>query len=299
MAKLYSKLARLLKVKSKNLLLTSGSDTGIKTVFECLVKPGDKVLRTEPTFAMYGVYCKMFSAKEIKINYKRYNNKFYIDLKKLKKEIKNKKPKLICLPVPDSPTGSVISDNEMDEILKISRNFRSIVLIDEAYFDFYKKNFLKKINKFNNLIIVRSFSKGWGLAGLRLGCLISNDKIINILHKVKPMYEINNIGAKILEKFIEKKYLKNIKVSVNKQIKGKKYFIEFLKKRHINFIDTKANFIHVELGKNEKKIEKKLNKIIYYRNMCSYKQLKNFHRFTLTDKNNFIKIKKIIDKYYD
>ena len=169
---LYKRLAKTLNVSSKNLLLTAGSDGGIKSVFETFVKPGDLVLRTNPTFAMYSVYSKIFKVKELVIDYKYFKSGPKFDLKKFLDFIKKKHPKLICLPNPDSPTGHFISKKELLKIIIVAKKVNSIVLIDEAYYLFAKETAISNINKHNNLILVRSAGKAFGMAGLRIGYVI-------------------------------------------------------------------------------------------------------------------------------
>ena len=137
LSRLYKKLAKNLKVNPKNLLITAGSDAGIKAVFEAFINDGDAVARTNPTFAMYSVYSKVFNVKEILLDYEKTAQGPKIYLKKIIKIILSNKPKLICLPNPDSPTGHSFSSNEIKTLLQKTRKTGSLVLIDEAYYPFY------------------------------------------------------------------------------------------------------------------------------------------------------------------
>ena len=295
LSSLYKKLAKNLKLNPKNLLLTAGSDAGIKTVFETFVNKGDVVLRTNPTFAMYSVYSKIFNTKEILLNYEKTNQGPKIDLKNIIKILLEKKPKLICLPNPDSPTGHSFSLAEIEILLKKALKVGSLVLIDEAYYPFYLFSSKKFIKKFSNLIITRTTAKAWGLAGLRVGYVLSSANIIKEMHKVRPMYEINNVGAELFKKCLDKKSL--VKTSVSRLLKGKKYF----KKEMLNlgfdvFKKEEGNFIHVNFKNHKQKILKKLSERVYFRHNESHKSIKNFSRFTLTSKENFKKVTNIIKK---
>ena len=119
------------------MLLTAGADVGIKTVFETFINEGDAVVRTNPTFEMYSIYSKVFNAKEILLDYEKTEEGPKISLKKIIKIILRKKPKLICLPNPDSPTGHSFSSNEIKTLLKKAKKIGSLVLIDEAYYPYY------------------------------------------------------------------------------------------------------------------------------------------------------------------
>ena len=295
LSKLYKKLAKNLKVNPKNLLLTAGSDAGIKTVFESFINEGDVVVRTNPTFAMYSVYSKIFNTKEILLDYEKTEQGPKIDLKKIIRIILRKKPKLVCLPNPDSPTGHSFSPDEIKTLLKKARKIGSLVLIDEAYYPFYSFSSEKFIKKFPNLIIARTTSKAWGLAGLRVGYVLSSINIIKEMHKVRPMYEISNVGAELFNKYMSKENL--VKNSVRRLLEGKKYFIKEMSNLGFDlFKKEDGNFVHVNFKNHKEKILKKLSKKVYFRHKESHKSMVNFSRFTLTSKENFKKITKIIKK---
>tara|TARA_B110000438_G_scaffold302565_1_gene360632 strand:+ start:9288 stop:10376 length:1089 start_codon:yes stop_codon:yes gene_type:complete len=295
LSKLYNKLAKSLKVNAENLLLTAGSDSGIKTVFETFVNERDVVLRTNPTFAMYSIYSKVFNTKEILLNYKKTKQGPKINLKDIIKIILKKKPKLICLPNPDSPTGHSFSSSEMHNLLKKAKIAGSLVLIDEAYYPFYPFTVKKFIKKFSNLIIIRTASKAWGLAGLRVGYVLSSKSIIKEMHKVRPMYEINNVGAELFNKYLGKQNL--VAKSVKRLLEGKKYFTKEMSNLGFEvFKKEEGNFIHINFKNNKKKILNKLNEIAYFRKSEKHPSMMNFSRFSLTSKKNFKIITAIIKK---
>ena len=252
---LYYKLSKILKLNSKNILLTAGSDAGIKTVFETFVNERDVVLRTNPTFAMYSVYSKVFNVKEILLNYYKTDLGPKIDLKNIIKLILNKKPRLVCLPNPDSPTGHYLTLKEINVLLKKAKSVNALVLIDEAYYPFFPYSSKKFIKKYSNLIITRTTAKGWGLAGLRVGYVLSSQKNIKEMHKVRPMYEINNIGAQLFMNLLDKKQI--IEDSIKRLLIGKSYFKKELIKLGFDvFHKEEGNFIHVDFKQYRKKIVK-------------------------------------------
>ena len=292
LAPIYHKLSKNLGLSSKNILLTAGSDAGIKAVFETFVKKNDLVLRTNPTFAMYGVYIKIFNAKEVLANYKKTNIGPKIYFKDFEKIVLKKKPKLICLPNPDSPTGHHFSLNEIGILIKKAKSVNSFILIDEAYYPFHPYTCKKFLKKYSNLIIIRTTAKAWGMAGARVGYILSSKKNIKEMQKARPMYEINNLGAELFKYFLNNNRI--IERSVRRLMAGKYYFKnEMIKLNFDVFKEEEGNFIHVKFKKNRKKIIKELKKISYFRAKENHKSLKNFSRFTITSKKNF---KKIISK---
>ena len=296
LAKLYLQLSKFLRINAKNILLTNGSDGGIKSIFETFINPNDLVVRTEPTFAMYSIYIKIYKSKEILLN---YNKQFSLDVNYIINILKSKRPKLLCLPNPDSPTGQVIDGNSINRILNQALRTKTFVLIDEAYFEYYNKTNIYKTNIYPNLIVTRTAGKAYGLSGARIGYLIANEKIIKKLHQTKPMYEINYIGAELFFQLLKKKNNNFIKKIVKEHLASKKYFINELKKLKYEGINTYSNFIIVDFKDNTNKILSKIKNICYIR-YFSQGILKGKVRFSLTNTKNFkkiIKVIKVISKY--
>ena len=169
-------------------------------------------------------------------------------------------------------------------------------MIDEAYNGFYNFSYLKFIKKYKNLLVLRTFSKSFGLAGLRAGFLATNKNMAQELSKYKPMYEINSIACKVVNYLLNnKKISKNY---ISETIKGKKYFEEELKKLKIPFLKTYANFIHIDLKNKKKAIEKDLlkNKILT-RKGPGVKGFESYLRITLGPTKFMKKVILILKKY--
>jgi len=291
LSKLYHLFSKKIKFPPDQIFFTNGSDDGIKYIFQ-IFGLNKKVLIINPTFAMYEIYSKIFSRKYYKIDYKYSEDGPYLDISSIISVIKKNNPKLLCLANPNSPTGTTFSDKEIVKILKISKNQNTFVLIDEAYYPLSKITSVNLIKKFDNLIIVRSFSKSYGLAGLRLGYILSNKFIINELHSIKGMYELGNYSASFLFEILRQKF--NINKVLNKVRNDKLFFIKKLAQLGLKVHYGPANFIHVNLGKNKIKIIRELKKNFYFREEESHKSLEGFSRFSLTNKKNYLRIINII-----
>lgn len=194
----YKKLSGWLGVDRNQVLLTSGSDTGIRAVYEVYIEEGDEVLMFPPTYGMYPVYCQMFGGVRREVF---YNEDFTLPLKKILSAINNE-TKLIVIANPNH-TGTSIPELDLIEILRVARDKEALVLIDEAYHHFYEKTMLPYINDYDNLIIIRTFSKAFGIAPLRIGYAISNKDIIAQLYRVKLTHEITGISAKFGEYLLD------------------------------------------------------------------------------------------------
>lgn len=293
---LYKKISSYEKISPKNLIFSHGSDGCIKNIFEGFTKKNQKVLTLSPTFAMYDIYPKIFNLIHLKFDYDFSKNGPKLNLKNLIKKIKKEKPKLLCIANPNSPTGTLIENSNMLALMQVCKTIDCKLLIDEAYYGFCKQTSKKFVKKFDNIFIIRSLSKAWGLAGLRLGYIISNKKNIEILNKIRPMYEINTFGAEFLKLLLNKKYLVKLNIILNEMIKEKYNFYKFLNKNKINYYLSHGNFVHFKILKDKKKIINDLSKLSYFRMSENHKSLDNYSRITLTSKQNIKKIIKIIKR---
>tara|TARA_A100001015_G_scaffold297489_1_gene379074 strand:- start:7785 stop:8864 length:1080 start_codon:yes stop_codon:yes gene_type:complete len=252
--KIYKKLSKKLKVNSNNIVFTAGSDQAIKNTFELFYKKNEEVITLSPTFAMVDVYCKIFKTKQLKVG---YDTNLQLKLNDIYNAI-NKKTCLIILANPNSPTGTLIKKNDLIKIIKKAKNYGAKVLLDEAYHEFSTFNFSSKIKDYDNLIIIRTFSKIFGLAGLRAGYVLSNKNIIKKYFAIKPMYEINSIAVKALELMLDNP--KYVDFYVKETREGEAYAKQFCKKNKFKFIKCYANFFHINFNHDPKKIQNYLLK---------------------------------------
>tara|TARA_A100001015_G_C14983639_1_gene710574 strand:+ start:170 stop:1225 length:1056 start_codon:yes stop_codon:yes gene_type:complete len=282
-------ISKKIGVNHKNIFISAGSDMSLKTCFELYTKNYDRVIVLDPTFGMVNVYCGIYNLRQIKIN---YDKNLTLNYKKLFNNI-SKKVSLIILANPNSPTGTIIDRTIMLEILKRTKKLKIPIVIDEAYAGFYKASYIKYINKFKNLIIIRTFSKSFGLAGLRAGYAVGSAQNIKLMNKFRPMYEINSISCLAIEFLLNNISL--VKKNIEQVEKSKKFLIKELTKLNINFINTNANFFHIELGKNVKKFEKIFIKSgILFRKGPGVKGFEKYSRFGLGSVKQMKKVLKLV-----
>ena len=198
---LYEKISDYVGCNEDKIVITAGADGGIKNCFDLFVQPGDKVITLNPTFAMVDVYCKLFDACQISIE---YDSNLKLNEEKLEESI-DESVSLIIIANPNSPTGNTLPKKRLTRIIEKSAEYSVPVLIDEAYHGFCWHTFVEQTNHFPNLIISRTFSKAMGLAGCRIGFLVSSADLSRQLYKFRPMYEVNSFGilaaCKVLEKY--------------------------------------------------------------------------------------------------
>jgi histidinol-phosphate aminotransferase len=179
------KLAKFFGVSPEELLLTNGTDEALSLTVNTFVESKSKVMFVEPTYAMYRFYSELAGARIVA---PRYTAAMEFPWGEVLAALKSE-PKVFFLPNPNSPTGNLLSLAELQRILKAAA--RTMVVIDEAYFDFSGVTAIPWIRRHGNLIVTRTFSKAAGLAGLRLGCVFVNRELAAIMRRAQSPYPVN------------------------------------------------------------------------------------------------------------
>lgn len=225
-----------------NIIAGNGSDEMISLIIASKISKQKTVLTISPDFSMYDFYTSLHDGVIEKYNTEedgRFSINKFIDFgKKIS-------PKVIIFSNPNNPTGHVINSTDIEYVLESFKE--SIVVVDEAYYEFYGQSMISYIEKYKNLIVTRTLSKAWGLASLRIGFLISNKALIKELNKSKVPYNLNSfsqlIGCSILTH--PEKILKNVEEIVYERERLYKSLkqIENECEDKIKFYESKANFI--------------------------------------------------------
>ncbi|HWR14076.1 MAG TPA: histidinol-phosphate transaminase [Terriglobales bacterium] len=177
--------ARFLGVSADQVVLTNGVDEGIHLICEAYLREEDEAILVVPTFGMYAIYIQATGAKIVTVTM-RENFEFPIE------EIiaaVTPKTRMIALANPNNPSGTAAEPNELLRIVESAPN--AAVLIDEAYFEFYGQSVLGALPKYDNLFVARTFSKAYGLAGLRLGVLVGSSNQMEMVRRVSSPYNVN------------------------------------------------------------------------------------------------------------
>jgi len=244
-----SLFAKYANVKSINVMAGNGSDECIQIIAHTFLNTGDKVAMQSPDFSMYGLYTKVAGGIPIEIP---LNEELELDVEGFIEVANSSDVKIVFLSNPNNPTGNIIS---REDIIKIIEGCKCIVVIDEAYFEFYGKSVVDKIEENQNLIVLRTCSK-IGLAAIRLGFMITNGVLLSELKKVKPPYNVNSITQSIACVI-----LKNPDI-INRNVKNilaeRKYLWDKLSDiKDIKLYKARANFILIE-APNAQEIKKRL-----------------------------------------
>lgn len=252
---LETKIARYAKVKKDQVITVNGSDQGIDIIARAYLSEGDKAITPFPAFPMHCQAVALQGAKILEPVYKEGKAPVSKILDLIARE---KRLKLVILCNPNNPTGIAISLEDTERIVEKAKAKEIAVLHDEAYFEFSGITAKNLISKYDNLYIVRTFSKPFGLAGLRIGYIISQEKNILELLKIRGPYAVN-IFAKtaVIAALEDKKYMEDYVKEVME--KSKPRIEEFLRKEGIKFFPSRTNFLFLDL-KNAEKIAMDLKK---------------------------------------
>ncbi|SDR93023.1 histidinol-phosphate aminotransferase [Polaribacter sp. KT25b] len=181
-------LSEIKGVSKENILLGNGSDEILDLIYRAFCEPNkDNVITLPPTYGMYGVLANLNAIENRKI---LLNNNFQPNVNKILETV-DVNSKILFLCSPNNPSGNSFTNDIVEELLI---KFNGLVVLDEAYIDFSdKESWLKKIEKFPNLVITQTLSKAFGLAGIRLGICYASKEIIKVLNNIKPPYNINEL----------------------------------------------------------------------------------------------------------
>ena len=230
-------VARYSGVEADQVMLTNGSDQGIDIIFRIFTGKNEKVIIPSPSFAMFYQCAQVMENRIIK---PLYTKTFEFPLAKVLGKI-DSETKLIVVCNPNNPTGTLVSLDNIEKILKKAFRFGAVVYVDEAYFEFSGVTAAGLISKYPNLIITRTFSKAFALCGLRIGYVLAQKEIIENMKKVRGPYDVNMIAAKAA--ILALKFLNKTKKMVAEIIESRKMLEDFLKEKKILFWPSSANFL--------------------------------------------------------
>jgi histidinol-phosphate aminotransferase len=267
----------------ESVFVSNGSDESLAFIFQGLLKKDKPVLFPDITYSFYPVYCQLYE-----IEYKQIplDQKFNINLDDYLIENGG-----IIFPNPNAPTGIPKTLKDIESLL--SNNNNSVVVIDEAYVDFGTSSVIKLINRYENLIVTQSFSKGRSLAGMRIGCAFGSPSLIEALNRIKnsfnsyPIDRLAQISA--MSSITDKIYFEE---NCNKVIEARLYLEAQLKSIGFEVMPSGANFIftqHMQKSGEDIYDELRQNKILV-RRFNSPEKISNFIRITIGTMNQMHKL---------
>jgi histidinol-phosphate aminotransferase len=183
------RLARFFRVRPEEMHLTNGIDDALHLIADTFIENGDPVLIVEPTFDMYRFFAELAGARVVALRYDE-EMRFPVDavIRELRRSQKTS-PRVLYIANPNNPTGTLVEAEDLRRILNAAA--RTLVLVDEAYFDFAGLTVLPWIRRYPNLLVARTFSKSAGLAALRIGCLFGKAEVLSAMRRACTPYPVN------------------------------------------------------------------------------------------------------------
>jgi histidinol-phosphate aminotransferase len=243
-------LARYLGLDVKNIILGNGADELIILVGLAYLNPGDEIIMAQPSFSEYDFSARLMDAVPVRVPCKDFRH----DLDAIAAAI-TEKTKIIYICNPNNPTGTIVTQEEVEKFLdKVPSEI--LVVFDEAYYEFVDdESYAQSIgflNKGFNILILRTFSKIFGLAGLRVGYGLADEGVISDLNTVREPFNVNSVAQVAARAALDDlEHIEAVKV-VNR--KGKEYLAAEFKRMGLSYVPTEANFLFVEVGVDSKEL---------------------------------------------
>nr|WP_298998707.1 histidinol-phosphate transaminase [uncultured Allomuricauda sp.] len=284
-------LANQKNVSEQNILLGNGSDEVLDLLFRAFCEPGvDNVVTLPPTYGMYKVLSGINAVENKEV---LLTQDFEPEVDKILETV-DRKTKMVFLCTPNNPTGNSFSSAKIEAILN---GFNGLVVIDEAYIDFSEQeSWLSRLLDFPNLVVTQTLSKAYGMAGIRLGICYASNQIIQILNKIKPPYNVNELTQqKALSRVNDNDAVTS---EVDKILKEREVLIQELQR--LGFVEkvypTDANFVLAKVDDAEKRYQQLLDLNVVVRNRSSQPLCNNTLRFTVGTPDENKKLIEVLTK---
>lgn len=272
-------LKRKLNIKEENICFNNGSASSIQQICMGLLDEGDKVLIPNPGWSYYKSAISSVGAIGINYNLIIKEDEINFNIESIINEVKKLKIKMLIITSPNMPTGNIIKKEEIKELLLKLEN--TIIILDEAYYGFYDSEInIKELLIYENFLDIRTFSKFYGLASLRIGYLLGHKNLVEEISKIAPLFGITYISQILAgEALKDEKYYFNLKSKIN-EIRD--FFITEVNKLESYYAyNSKSNFILIDVKKhNPEEILKKLKEKGYLVRDC--KGYKLYHHIRVT-----------------
>ena len=238
------RLARFFRVRPEEVHVTNGIDDALHLIADTFIESGDSVLVVEPTFDMYRFFAALAGARVIAL---RYDEEMRFPVDAVVRELRGpakQKPRVLYIANPNNPTGTLVSREGLRRILKAGS--RTLVLVDEAYFDFSGLTVLRWIRRYPNLLVARTFSKSAGLAALRIGCLFGTPELLAVMRRAGTPYPVNTAAlvaaeAAVGDKRFSRKYTSEV-------LRSRALLEKGLVRLGAKIYPSSANFVLADFG---------------------------------------------------
>jgi histidinol-phosphate aminotransferase len=291
--KIKEAISQVKSIAAKQIFLGNGSDECIDLLYRCFCEPGkDNVIICPPTYGMYEVSANI---NNVEVRKAPLLEDFQLDLVHLE-NLADANTRIIWICSPNNPTGNSLNRADIEMVLN---NFNGLVVVDEAYINFSRqRSWIQELAEYPNLVVLQTFSKAWGLAGLRLGMSFASADIIGVMDRVKPPYNINQVTQELVLQALEEVGqvndmirlivdMRNALADVLRQITGVEKVYE-----------SDANFLLVKIKDAKKVYDYLLTKGIVVRDRSNVKLCDDCLRITVgTEEENTLLVDALNDLY--
>lgn len=234
------KYAAFLGVKFENVLAVNGSDMGIRYLLETFGERGGEVVTVSPSFEMYRINCSLLGLKHVPVE---YEDDLTIRMDKILSAM-TENTRILVLLNPNNPIGNVYTEEELRAAVERAEEVGAVVIVDEAYHYFYPHTFLKIALQYENVVILRTFSKLFSLAACRLGVLIGNPRLIGFVKKARLSFDVNSVALLFGERILEQTEL--IQQLIDREADGRSYLLQRLNQHGYVCWDGTGNYVFVK-----------------------------------------------------
>ena len=279
-------IGEIKQINPEQIFLGNGSDECIDVLYRSFCRPGvDNIIICPPTYGMYEVSAHI---NDIEVREAPLLDDFQLNLAHLENLI-DANTRIIWICSPNNPTGNAINREDIELTLN---NFNGLVVVDEAYINFSRQqSFIKELGDYPNLIVLQTFSKAWGLAGLRLGMAFADQPVIDILNKVKPPYNINQATQELALKAVEE--VGQVNDMIKEIVSMREAMAEVLGRVPIirKVYPSDANFLLVKIDRAGQVYDYLVSREIVVRNRSNVMLCEDCLRITIgTEKENTLLI---------
>ena len=291
---LKDEISKLYEVETENIVLGNGSNELMRVLSMVLLEKGDEVIAGNPSFIVYPIITKMMGAEFIGVPLQDYR----LDLRSMKEKI-NEDTKIIFICNPNNPTGTIVTKEEVDEFLEDIPEDVAVVF-DEAYFEYVDdKNYPDGLSYFNedsNIIILRSFSKIYSLAGLRIGYGIMSKKLVEAVNKAREPFNVNSMAQAAAIASIKSQ--NEVKKRREMNLQNKRFVEKKLDEIGLSYVPTYTNFMLINVGKPCREVFKSLLQegIIVRTGDVFGQEYQNYIRASIGTRNENIKFLNALEK---
>lgn len=243
------KYAKSINLDYSNVMVTNGSDMAIRYLLETFGEFGKDVVTVSPTFEMYRVNCSILGYNHVPVSYKE---DLTISIDTILNSL-NMNTRIVVLLNPNNPVGNVYSEEEVETVLRKACEIDALVIIDEAYHYFYENSLIDFVKKYDNVAILRTFSKLYSLAACRLGVIVGSSELIQNAKKSKLTFDVNSIALLFGERLLDNPQIRETLIAEEKE--GKQYFLNELALKGYEYKNCSGNFVLVKPKKEPKVLE--------------------------------------------